>query len=52
MKAVLPYTRPRGRDNLFSKRDFIYDHYLDAYICPDNQLLTYTRLTREGQRVF
>ncbi|STY36109.1 IS1182 family transposase [Listeria fleischmannii] len=52
MKAVLPYTRPRGRDNLFSKRDFIYDHCLDAYICPDNQLLTYTRLTREGQRVF
>ncbi|MBC2361172.1 transposase, partial [Listeria welshimeri] len=38
IEAVLPYTRPKGKEGLFSKRSFLYDHYLDSYICPNETL--------------
>lgn len=52
MEAVLPYTRPKGKDGFFTKRDFMYDEWLDAYHCPNDKLLSYVRLNRDGYRMF
>ncbi|WP_458524249.1 transposase [Listeria welshimeri] len=52
IEAVLPYTRPKGKEGLFSKRSFLYGHYLDSYICPNETLLSYVRTTRDGYRLY
>ncbi|WP_167630685.1 IS1182 family transposase, partial [Listeria valentina] len=52
MEAVLPYTRPRGKKGFFTKRDFMYDEWLNAFHCPNDQLLPYVRLNREGYRLY
>ncbi|EAC2537357.1 IS1182 family transposase [Listeria monocytogenes] len=52
IEAVLPYTRPKGKEGLFSKRAFLYDHYLDSYLCPNEALLSYVRTTRDGYRLY
>ncbi|WP_036096917.1 transposase, partial [Listeria floridensis] len=52
MEAVLPYTRPRGKEGFFTKRDFMYDAWLNAFHCPNNHLLSYVRLNREGYYLY
>ncbi|RAM11261.1 IS5/IS1182 family transposase, partial [Listeria ivanovii] len=52
IEAVLPYTRPKGKEGLFSKRTFLYNHYLDSYLCPNEALLSYVRTTRDGYLLY
>ena len=52
MLPVLPYTRPKTKEGFFRKHEYIYDEYLNAYICPNNQLLEYTTTTKEGYRQY
>ncbi|BDH62954.1 transposase [Lysinibacillus sp. PLM2] len=52
MLPVLPYTRPKTKEGFFRKHEFVYDEYLNAYICPNNQLLKYTTTTKEGYRQY
>ena len=52
MLPVLPYTRPKTKEGFFRKHEYVYDEYLNAYICPNNQLLTYTTTTKEGYRQY
>jgi transposase len=52
MLPVLPYTRPKTKKGFFHKHEYVYDEYLNAYICPNNQLLEYTTTTKEGYRQY
>lgn len=52
MLPVLPYTRPKTKEGFFRKHEYIYDEYLNAYICPNNQLLEYSTTTKEGYRQY
>lgn len=52
MLPVLPYTRPKTKEGFFRKHEYVYDEYLNAYICPNNQLLKYTTTTKEGYRQY
>ncbi|WP_445001601.1 IS1182 family transposase [Exiguobacterium alkaliphilum] len=49
---VFPYTRPKGMKGAFKTKDFIYDEHHDVYICPNNELLTYSTTMREGKRKY
>ncbi|SFL61099.1 transposase [Lactococcus garvieae] len=33
---VFPYTRPRGKKDRLSSKDFVYDEHFDCYLCPEN----------------
>ena len=48
----LPYTRAKGKKDLFKPADFVYDSYYDCVICPNNQILHYATTNREGYREF
>ncbi|MBO0472090.1 IS1182 family transposase [Enterococcus sp. DIV0242_7C1] len=52
LHPVLPYTRPRGDRTLLAKNQFVYDEYYDCYLCPENQPLHFSTLTREGYREY
>jgi transposase/transcription elongation factor Elf1 len=49
---VLPYTAPHGVKGMFRKKDFVYDDYFDCYLCPNNQPLVFSTITREGYRTY
>ena len=49
----LPYSRPKGKKkNTFSGKEFTYNEEDDSYICPNNQLLTYSTTDRKGYRLY
>lgn len=51
--AVFPYTRPQGSTkDLIPKKEFVYDEYHNCYLCPENQVLSYSTTSREGQRIY
>jgi len=47
---VLPYKRPMTKKGFFKKHDFTYDEYFDQYICPNNQILSFSRIDRDGYK--
>lgn len=49
---VLPYKRPMAKDGFFKKYEYVYDEYYDCYICPENQVLSYTTTNKEGYREY
>lgn len=49
---LFPYKRPQTKDGFFKKYEYVYDEYLDAYICPGNELLTYHTTNRDGYREY
>lgn len=52
LRAILPYTRPRGSKEMFRKFDFVYDEYFDCYLCPNDAVLPFSTVTREGYREY
>lgn len=48
----LPYTRPQTKKGFFKKHDFVYDEYYDCYICPNNEVLSYSTTNRGGYREY
>lgn len=52
MLPVLPYVRPKTKDGFFRKNDYVYDEYLNSYLCPQGEELTYTTTTKEGYRQY
>ena len=54
-KPIFPYKRPMGarKENPeFSSRNFVYDEYYDCYLCPNNEVLSYSTTNREGYREY
>lgn len=49
---VLPYTRPKGQEGFFSRKEFVYDEYYDCIICPADQVLNYRTTNREGYKEY
>lgn len=49
---ILPYTVPHGVKGMFRKKDFVYDAYFDCYLCPNNQPLLFSTITRDGYRTY
>ncbi|WP_068989453.1 IS1182 family transposase [Streptococcus himalayensis] len=49
---VFPYTRPRGKKGMLRPNDFIYDEHYDVYLCPENQVLSYSTTNRSGYREY
>jgi len=49
---VLPYKRPMGKEGFFRPYDYVYDEYYNCVICPENQVLKFSTITREGFREF
>ncbi|MCY9376991.1 IS1182 family transposase, partial [Bacillus sp. T17B1] len=52
VRPVMPYTRPQTKKGFMRKHEYVYDEYYDAYICPENHVLTYRTTNREGYRVY
>lgn len=52
IEGVIGYSRPTHRKGFLRKRDFVYDHDLDAYRCPQGQLLPYATTNRDGYREY
>ncbi|EOS7797543.1 transposase, partial [Enterococcus hirae] len=49
---ILPYTVPHRVKGMFRKKDFVYDAYFDCYLCPNNQPLLFSTITRDGYRTY
>ena len=51
-KLLSTYSRPKTKDSFFAKHEYIYNEYSDCYICPDNQILSYSTTNRVGYREY
>lgn len=52
LTPLFPYKRPMTKEGFFKKYEFVYDEYNDCYICPNNQVLSYSTTNREGYREY
>ncbi len=48
----MPYKRPMTGKGLFKKYDYTYDEYYDCYICPNNEILTYSTTDKKGYKQY
>jgi len=46
------YSGPKTKKGFFGRKDYVYDEYYDWYICPNNELLSYSTTNREGYREY
>lgn len=49
---VVPYTRPRTGKGYFKKHEYVYDEHHDCYLCPQNQILSYSTTNRDGYKEY
>ena len=49
---LLPYTRSKGSKDLMSKKEYTYDKEQDIYICPNNEEIVYSTVTKEGYKIY
>ena len=47
-----PYKRPMTKEGFFKKYEFAFDEYYDCYVCPNNQVLSYSTTNRDGYREY
>ena len=47
-----PYKRPMTKKGFFRKHEYVYDEYYNCYICPQNQILSYSTTNRDGYREY
>jgi transposase/transcription elongation factor Elf1 len=47
-----PYKRPMGKDGYFRPSEFVYDEYFNCVLCPENKVLRYCGIDRDGYRKF
>lgn len=52
VKLLSTYTRPKTKDGFFPKYEYVYDETFDCYICPANQILSYSTTNRDGYREY
>ena len=52
IKLLSTYGRPKTKDGFFPKHEYVYDEYYDCYICPNNQVLSYSTTNRDGYREY
>ena len=49
---LMPYKRPMTGKGLFKKYEYAYDEYYDCYICPNNEVLSYTTTDKKGYKQY
>lgn len=49
---IMPYKRPMTQKGYFKKYEYVYDEHYDYYICPNNQILSYSTTNRNGYREY
>lgn len=49
---LMPYKRPMTGKGLFKKYDYAYDEYYDCYICPNNEVLSYSTTDKNGYKQY
>ena len=49
---LMPYKRPMTGKCLFKKYEYVYDEYYDCYICPNNEILSYTTTDKNGYKQY
>ena len=52
IEPLFPYKRPMTKEGFFRKQEYVYDEYNDCYICPENQILSYSTTNRDGYREY
>lgn len=52
IEPLFPYKRPQTKDGFFKKYEYVYDEYHDCFICPANEIMTYSTTTKEGYREY
>ena len=52
IEPLLPYKRPLTKDGFFKKYEYVYDEHYDCYICPTNEILSYSTTNRDGYREY
>ena len=50
VKLLSTYTRPKTKKGFFPKYEYVYDEAFDCYICPANEILSYSTTNRDGYR--
>lgn len=49
---LMPYKRPMTGKGLFKKYEYAYDEYYDSYICPNNEVLSYSTTDKNGYKQY
>ena len=49
---LMPYKRPMTGKGLFKKHDYVYDEYYDCYLCPNNEVLSYSTTDKNGYKQY
>ena len=49
---LIPYKRPMTGKGLFKKYEYVYDEYYDCYICPNNEILSYSTTDKKGYKQY
>lgn len=49
---VFPYKASMTKKGFFKKHEYVYDEYYDCYICPNNEVLKYSTINRDGYREY
>ena len=52
IQPLVPYKRPMTKEGFFRKHEYVYDEYYDCYLCPNNQILSYSTTNRDGYREY
>ena len=51
-EPLMPYKRPMTGKGLFKKYEYAYDEYYDCYICPNNEILSYSTTDKNGYKIY
>ena len=49
---LMPYTRPKTKEEYFKKYEYLYDEYNDIYICPNNKDLIRIGMNKDGYLIY
>ena len=49
---ILPYTRYKGKKDIFRPWDFLYDPTKDSFLCPEGHELRHTTTSKDGKRTY
>ncbi len=49
---ILPYTRYKGKKDIFRPWDFLYDPERDRFLCPEGHELRHTTTSKDGKRIY
>lgn len=51
IKPLYPYKSPMTKRGFFRKHEYVYDAHYQCYLCPQEQVLEYSRTDRSGYQL-